>query len=157
MAFLDEEFDVQTLPQSESNFDPLPAGWYNVSIKGAELKNTKDSTGAYIAVRYDVIGPTHSGRVVWGNINIRNKSEKAEAIGRQQLGELMRAIGLAKVNDTDQLIGGNLAIKLSIREDEKYGNSNEVKGFKAIEGSQPPMPASVGKAPAAKAKPAWVK
>lgn len=158
MAFLDEEFDVLTLPVSEMNFDPLPTGWYSVSIKGAELKNTKDGTGNYIAVRYDVSGPTHAGRVVWGNINIRNKSEKASEIGRQHLGELMRAIGLAKVSDTDQLIGGNLQIKLSIREDEKYGSSNEVKAFKALDGEKPPIAmAATAKPATTKAKPAWAK
>lgn len=155
MAFLNETFNVNELPQSTGgNFDPIPAGWYQVEIKGAELKNTKDGTGSYIAIRYDVTGADYNGRVIWGNLNIRNKSEKAEEIGRQQLGELMRATGLAKVSDTDQLIGNALMVKVAIRESEQYGAQNEVKGFKAIAGSQAPMPSA---APAAKAKPAWAK
>jgi hypothetical protein len=164
MAFLSQSFDVADLPQSSGgNFEPLPAGWYSVTIAGAELKNTKAGNGQFIAVRYDVTGPTHQGRVVFGNLNIQNPSPKAEEIGRQQLGELMRSIGLAKVTDTDQLIGGNLQIKLDIKRDEQYGDKNEVRGFKAVSGGALPsmspasIPASAAQAAPAKAAPPWAK
>lgn len=141
MAFLNETFSVDTLPQSQGgNFDPLPAGFYNVAIAGAELKATRDQTGQYIAVRYDVTGPTHQGRVVFANINIRNQNPKAEEIGRAQLGELMRAIGLTTVQDTDQLIGGQLQIKVAVRPAQNgYEASNDVKGFKALGGAPAQM------------------
>ena len=156
MAQLNEVFDVNALPKSERSYEPLPAGWYNVTITGAELKATKAGTGEYIAVRYDVAGPTHAGRVVFGNLNIKNPNPTAESIGRQQLGELMRAAGFAKVEDTDQLIGGQLQIKLDIRKSEQYGDSNDVKGFKSLSGGAMPM-AVAPKAASAKAAPPWVK
>ena len=163
MAFLNETFEADNLPQGNS-YEPLPAGWYNVNVTGAELKNTKAGNGQYIAVRYDVTGPTHQGRVVFGNLNIKNPNPKAEEIGRQQLGELMRAIGLARVTDTDQLIGGSLQIKLSIRPaDGQYEAQNEVKGFKAVTGSAPTFAAPAQQAAAApaaatgKAAPPWAK
>jgi hypothetical protein len=155
MAQLNETFSADALPVSDRNFEPLPAGWYTAVVNGAEIKNTKAGTGQYIAVRYDITGPTHQGRVVFGNLNIKNPNPKAEEIGRQQLGELMRAIGLTTVQDTDQLIGGQLSIKLDVRESEQYGASNDVKGYKS-NGAVPPAAAS--KAPAvAKAAPPWVK
>lgn len=165
MAFLNETYDVNELPQGNSNYDPLPPGWYHANITGAELKSTKAGNGQYIAVRYDITGPTHQGRVVFGNLNIKNPNPKAEEIGRQQLGEIMRAIGLAKVTDTDQLIGGSLQIKLEIRTQEGYAPNNDVKGFKATSGSVPtPAAASApaqtaAAAPAAsgKAAPPWAK
>lgn len=156
MAFLGQTFDANELPQGNGgNYDPLPPGWYNAHITAAELKPTKDGSGQYINVRYDITGPTHQGRVVFGNLNIRNASAKAEEIGRQQLGELMRAIGLAKVTDTDQLIGGSLQIKLGVRDaTEQYDAQNEVKGFKAITGSVPTHAAAFAPAQAAAAAPA---
>ena len=51
MSLLNTTFNVTELPVSENSFDPLPAGWYQVNIKGAELKDTKAGTGQYIAVR----------------------------------------------------------------------------------------------------------
>ena len=161
MAFLEESFDVNELPQGNSNYDPLPAGWYTATITQAELKDTKAGNGQYIKLRYDITGPSHQGRVVFGNLNIKNPNPKAEEIGRQQLGEIMRAIGLAKVTDTDQLIGGQISIKLEVKNDAQYGASNEVKGFKSVSGSAAPAasPASpAAAAPAAtKAAPPWAK
>ena len=170
MAFLGETFGVDDLPQSDRNYELIPEGWYNVSITKAELGTTKAGTGQKIDIRYDITGPSQQGRVVFQAVNIRNQSQKAEEIGRQQLGDIMRAIGLAKVNDTDQLIGGHVNIKLAIRDkrtDEKTGKtydaSNEVKAYRAINGGAAPafQAAAPAAAPAAsapaKAAPPWAK
>lgn len=155
MAFLEHTFDVNDLPQGNNNFEPLPPGWYSANITGAELKTTKAGNGQYIAVRYDITGPTHQGRVVFGNLNIRNPNPKAEEIGRQQLGDLMRAIGLARVTDTDELIGASLSIKLEIRQQEGYEPSNDVRGYKAITSSVSTAPAASGAT--TKTAPPWAK
>lgn len=160
MAFLNEEFNVNELPQGNGNFEPLPAGWYTATISQSELKATKAGNGQYIKLRYDITGPSHQGRVVFGNLNIKNANPKAEEIGRQQLGDIMRAIGLAKVTDTDQLIGGQIAIKLEVKEDAQYGASNEVKGFKSVSGSAAPasaIPQVQNNSAPAKAAPPWAK
>ena len=154
MSFLDQAYEADSLPKS-TGFEPLPAGWYDSTVQGAELKNTKAGTGRYIAVKYAITGPTHQGRIVFANLNIKNPNPKAEEIGRSQLGELMRAIGLTKVTDTDQLIGGSLAIKLKIVKSDEYGDSNDVAGFKSLGGS---MPSVAPSAPASdKAAPPWAK
>jgi hypothetical protein len=165
MAFLTETFDVNELPHGNTgSFEPLPAGWYTASITQCELKDTKAGNGQYIKIRYDITGPSHQGRVVFGNLNIKNPNPKAEEIGRQQLGDIMRAIGLAKVTDTDQLIGGQISIKLDVKEDVQYGASNEVRGFKSVSGSSAPAlaakpaAAAAAEAPASsKSAPPWAK
>lgn len=165
MAFLNETFNAADLPQSDRNYDALPPGWYNATIAAAELTPTKAGNGAYIKVRYDITGPTHQGRVVFANLNIRNANPEAERIGRQQLGELMRAIGLATVQDTDQLVGAPVCIKLKVREArDGYEASNDVSGFKAIAGGAPSIPAAPKPAAAAPpapaatgARPPWAK
>jgi hypothetical protein len=174
MAFLGQTYAASDMPQGNNNYEPLPAGWYTANITQAELKSTVAGDGQYIKLRYDITGPTHQGRVVFGNLNIKNASAKAEEIGRQQLGEIMRAIGLAKVQDTDQLIGSSIQVKLEVRPartDEKTGKtyeaSNDVKGFKAVNGGAAPTFAAAAAAPAAvapaasaapaKAAPPWQK
>lgn len=155
MSFLDQSFEVDALPQSNS-YEPLPAGWYEANITGAELKETKAGNGQYIAVKYTITGPSFQGRTVYGNLNIKNPNPKAQEIGRSQLGDLMRSIGLAKVTDTDQLIGGSLAIKLAISKREGYDDSNEVKGFKSLSGSMPAVEKAEKATPAGdKAAPPW--
>ena len=169
MAHLDQPINASDLPEDTGgNFAPLPPGEYQTTIKDAELKATNDGTGQYIKLRLDVTGPTHAGRVVFANVNIRNKSSAAEAIGRAQLGSIMKALGMATLSDTDELIGGSLTVKLAIREartDEKTGKtyeaSNEVKAYKPNVGAMPSVATSMPKAAApaapAKAAPPWMK
>ena len=162
MAFLGETFSTDELPVSDRSYDLIPEGWYTATITKAELGMTKAGTGTKIDMRYDITGPTREGRVIFGNLNIRNPSQEAEEIGRQQLGEIMRAIGLAKVEDTDQLIGGTLQIMVGKSKPQAgYEVRNEVKGFKAVGGSAAPA-APAPAAPAATsapsgAKPPWAK
>lgn len=172
MAQLGEIIELDSLPVGiGGNYDPLPEGNYDATITSAELMPTKDGTGQYIKLRLDITGPSHQGRVVFSNINIRNASAKAEEIGRQQLGELMRAIGLSRVQDTDQLVGTHVNVKLTVREartdaasGKTYGASNEVRAYKAINGaaampqtaSKPFSAPAAAPAQAAKAAPPWM-
>ena len=156
MARLDIGFSADELPESRGDYEPLPEGWYSAEIGDAEIRVTKDGTGQYIRCRYNITGPTKAGRVVFGNLNIMNKSQKAEEIGRQQLGELMRSIGLGRIEDTDQLIGCPLQIKLSIRPAENgYAAQNDVRGFRVAEGAAPAKAAPA--ASSTKAAPPWAR
>lgn len=139
----------------ERSYDLIPPGWYVARITEATIKPTKARTGEYIAVRYDVLGPTHQGRVVYGNLNISNPNATAEKIGREQLSDLLLAIGLASLADTDQLIGGTCQIKIAVQEGtDGYQDRNEVKGWKvtteAVKGPQ-----TVAAPTSAKAAPPW--
>jgi hypothetical protein len=139
MSFLGESFDIDQMPVSERSYDLLPDGWYHAKITKADAKPTKDQSGQLIAVRYDIVGPTQQGRVIFANINIRTRNPEAERIGREQLGSVMRAIGLRKLEDTDQLIGGELQIKVKTSPaKDGYEARNDVSGFKALEGSSLP-------------------
>lgn len=154
---LDETFRVADLPKTESrSFDPLPEGVYEVRIAGAEVKTTKAGNGKYLAIRYDVLTGEHERRVVFGNLTLRNPNLVAEQIGRQQLGELLQAIGKSDMEDTDELIGSTLKIKVIIRESDQYGPSNEVKGFRSAGGASKPAAAPAAAAPG-KASPPWAK
>ena len=85
------------------------------------------------------------------------------------MGNLLRALGIAKLTDTDQLVGGNVEIKLAVREAEgQYEAQNELKGFKSVSGSSSmaSKSTSAGKASAptangptanGKAPPPWAK
>lgn len=161
MAQLGYTISQNDLPEDNGgDFAPIPAGQYTARIADASIENTKAGTGQYIKLRLDITGPSHEGRVVFSNLNIKNPSQKAEEIGRQQLGAIMRAINLPSLQDTDQLIGGNLSIKVGIRKSEEYGDQNEVKAYKAVEGSAAPAPAQAAQQPAAapaSGKPSWMK
>jgi hypothetical protein len=163
MALLNESFRADDLPPS-GNYDPIPAGKYQAKIAEASVGLTKSGTGEYIKVRWDILGPAHQGRVVFQNLNIRNQSSAAEEIGRRQLGEIMRAIGLASVQDTDQLVGGEAEIKVTVKQSDEYGPRNEVSATMPLAKGQLPQPVAASKpamaAPAAapsRAAPPWAR
>jgi hypothetical protein len=153
------DFNPSDVPATEKSFEVLAPGWYTASITGAEVKQTKSGTGQYLRVEYTISGPSGAGRKVWSNYNVRNENPKAESIGREQLAELCRCVGLARVNDTDQLLGANVSVKLKVREASGgYEAQNEVQGHKSLEGSATPAPAAAKGAPAkAGPKPPWAK
>lgn len=158
---LGQIFNRDEMPTNTNNFEPIPAGWYTAHIAKAEVRATRDGTGNYINMQLSITGPSYEGRVVFGTINLRNKSQKAEEIGRAQLGDLMRALGLARVQDTDELVGGHVSIKVAVETSEGYEPRNTVKAYKAIDGSAPPAPSKPaigGQTPATGGStPPWVK
>jgi hypothetical protein len=159
MAFLGQEFKADELPEPQS-FDPIPGGEYTATVTRSELKQTKAGTGQYISLGWQVEGPSHQGRIVFDNININNPSEKAEEIGRRQLNELLRAIGMARVSDTDELIGSTCVIRVGVEKSEQYGDKNNVKGYKALNGASAPRVATLATATASTsngAAPPWAR
>lgn len=165
MAYLGQTFNVADhVPSSP---DPVPAGWYTAKITDAKVKDTKAGTGNFLEVTFSIIGPSYEGRCVWGRFNLKNPNPQAEQIGQAQFMDMARAIGLEVVDDSDQLLGGELDIKVTVKKgDEQYNDSNDVKGFKALQGMtvitqkpvQKPDPQPVGAgAPAKAATPPWAK
>lgn len=162
MARLDSTIDVEKLPEA-GDFSALEPGWYSCTIIETSLENTKSGTGQYIKLKFQVEAPIRAGAVFWGNLNIRNDSEKAEHIGRQQLRALCESVGLRSVSDTDDLLNRQMDVKVKLRPAEGvFKAQNEPDGFdawgkKAGKVGIPSKPgvvkASVVKASAVKAKP----
>ena len=146
MARLDEVFTLDSVPAQTTSYDAIPAGLYEASIMNAEIKDSQKG-GQYINIRFDITGPSHASRVVFGMITLSNANPKAEEIGRQQLGELIRCIGLDKLADTDQLIGGKLIIKVTVETTEKYGEQNRVAGFRPVKSGAPSAEAKTNTPP----------
>jgi len=166
IGFSFTEDDLQST--GDGDFSPLPAGEYSVTIDGADLKQTKAGDGTYINLKMIVDGPTHMGRIVFSMLNIQNPSQKSEAIGRGQLGDILRILGIqaATFEDTDQLLSGQIIVKLAVKDAvyvtdergnkvEKYKAGNDVKAYKPLAGgAQAPTPRQAAPAPQRQATPA---
>lgn len=111
----------------------LPEGKYEVSVTGAQVKSTKAGTGQYISMELTVQDKDHKGRKVWHNFNIKNPSEKAVEIGKQQLVDFLVSakskIAETKLESVTQLLGLRCTAKIIIEESEQYGDKNRVHYF----------------------------
>lgn len=128
MANLGMNFDVNSVG-AEANFDPVPAGWYNVKIVDSENKPTKAGDGWYVAVSYEILDGQYVGRRLFENLNLGNASIQAREIAFKSLGAIGRAVGVHQIQDTSQLHGIPLKVKVSVRKDPngQYGDSNNVQ------------------------------
>lgn len=139
----------------------LPAGLYEVSIADAEVTDTRAGTGKMLKVEYDVTGPTHANRKVWQYINLTNANQQAEQIGRGQLSSLCRAVGIAQLKDSDELLGRQLRVRLKVRPAKgDYEESNDVAAHESLSMPAAPVAAQAAQqaTPAAKKAAApWAK
>lgn len=134
MSFIDfSTFDVNAAEYNEnSSFDLVPAGWYQMFISKAELRPTR-SGGSMISVTYDITGPSHQNRKIFGNFNWENANPVAQEIGRKQFAQQVRALGLPGIQSLDDLINLPFDGKVGIQKskDPQYEDSNRVTAFAA--------------------------
>lgn len=144
--------------EAAQGFDPLPTDVaFHFEIGEADLAETQ-SGGTMVKVRCNVLGPSHANRVVFANLNIQNASEKAEAIGKSQLKMICDALGIARLTDTDELLGGQFLAHCKTEAAKNGYDAKSILDFStitALDGGTP-MPAKAAK-PAAPAKPAGAK
>lgn len=131
---------AQEIQNTDANaFDVIPQGQYVLHVSKTELVDTKDKTGAYVKVTFDVMGPTHQGRKIFANFNIRNNSATAEQIGKQQLKQLIVAGHVQEpLQDTDQLLGAEVLGDVIVKPaHDKYGESNTVRKYREVGSAMP--------------------
>ena len=135
----------------QATFTPIPAGIYTTMITDSEVKPTK-SGGEMAVFTLQVVDGEHRGRKVFARINTKNHSAEAERIGQSQLSALCHAVGVLELSDTAQLHGKPVRVKVKIRKDDTYGDSNEVSGYEAVNGAvahHAPVAPAAHQAPAA--------
>lgn len=126
--------------EPNAGFEPLPAGWYNVRIVASELKPTSDGTGKYISLQFEVLDGQYANRRVFTNLNIENKNPTAVNIAYADLSAICRVCGVVDLQDTVQLHGIPLQIKVTIKpadEARGYDAGNNVKGYRDQYGRDP--------------------
>ena len=144
-------FDASTVSPSES-IEAIPAGWYNAQIDQSEMKPTKDGSGAYLELRFSVLDGQYANRKVFSRLNLRNANAVAQEIAYKQLSAICHATGVLQVQDSQQLHGRPLKIKVKVRAASgDYEASNEISSFKNIneqvDGPVGGAPAAAGGAP----------
>lgn len=156
MAMLPTEaFDIEV--EEKKEYPPIPAGDYSVVIKEAELKDTMKG-GMRVAVRYEIEAGALAGRLVFDSLNIINKGDNAkitEQIARRKLHQIFEAIGKTGAQDTNDMLGGRLKLRIKLTNNPDF--PNEVSKYMPLDAvvatrqSFTPPPAAPEPEPAAAA------
>lgn len=154
------DFDPNSV-EPTTGFDPIPAGWYLVSIDDAKVVDTKKKDGKRLTLEETVLGGDYNGRKVFHGINLSNPSTKCVEIGQRELASLGQALGLAAITDSAELLGRQVMAKVKVKSDEGRDPDNEVTAYKSADEttkpatspktippkSQAPKPAPMAKTP----------
>lgn len=152
MAQLPSGFNAENYDDM-NDFEALPAGEYEAKIKESKMVDTKDGTGQMLKLTLEICSGQYQGRLLWTNLNLINSSEQAVEMAHKELATICRACGKVSVNDSEELHGIPMTIKLKVKPaTAQYPAGNVVANYKPLAGlAQPARPSSA--APAKPAKP----
>lgn len=158
MSFWNDEVIRDADNNTGGGFEPIPAANYTLILVDSEMKETKQGTGHYINVQFEVVAPAFAGRKLFAKYNIDNPSPEAVSIGLGQLKALCNACNkpnwyeelktcpsLDKVKthvDTLHATLNNIPFiaRITIKNDPVYGAQNVITNTKACEGAAVPAP-----------------
>lgn len=121
--------------------DPIPAGKYPVVITESEMKPTKNGSGSYLQLTFQIIEGDFKNRVLWARLNLNNPNATAVQIARAELSAICRAVGVLAPRDSTELHNLPLVIHVRCKKRPDTGEiSNEIRGYSKKE--QPAVSAS---------------
>lgn len=118
----------------DTGFDVVPAGWYNAMVDESELRPTKDGTGAYLNLRFEVVDGQYKGRKIFSRFNIKNANPQAQEIAHKQLSAVCHAVGVLDLQNSEMLHNRPMKIKVRIKKDKEgqYDDQNEITSYKNV-------------------------
>lgn len=126
-------FDATQVAPDTGGGDPVPAGWYNVMIDESEMKPTKTEGGLRLSLRFTILDGQYVNRKVFTGLNLKNANPVAQEIAYKQLSAICHAVGIMQVQDSSQLHGRPLKIKVKVRAASgDYEASNDITAYKNI-------------------------
>lgn len=141
MAFLGQTYEPVTEPP-QNEFEPLPSGEYLGIIIDSEMKATKNGSGQYLELTYQVIDGPMKGRKVWSRLNLLNQNAKAQEIAQRDFASIRYACNVGNINDSVQLhnIPHVIRVEFVPANPTKGQNrdGNEIRGWKRAEGVAAP-------------------
>ena len=121
--------------EPNTSYEPIPAGWYQAIISSSEMKATRDGYGEYLSLTLQIIEGNYQNRLVFARLNLKNANDVAVDIAKKDLAAICRAVGVMSPQASEELHDKPLMIKVKVRAAQgEYDASNDVAGYKAVEG-----------------------
>lgn len=145
MASLGQKFDATQHDTTQSDYSELPNGIYKMEIEASDVVPTKDGKGTILKTTNVVVEPEdYKGRKLFNNYNLENQSAQAQEIGQKQFAALCRAIGVAEVEDSEDLHFRPFTVRVGLgkpSKDGQYPARAEIKRYFFEDEGNVPEPA----------------
>lgn len=137
MAFFGDSGFDSTAKENQKVNTCLPAGEYPVVLVASERKATKDDSGAYLKMDFQITRGEFQNQHLFQNLNLwlANTDEKkrtAIQIAKGQLSELCRAVGVGTPKDSAELHGVEMMVRINAKENGEYGLQNNITTYRPI-------------------------
>ncbi len=94
----------------------LPPGEYVATIVKSEKRPSRaNPQNEMISLEFSVHEGEHEGRRFWTNLNLWNTNSQAVEIAQRELNSICHAIGKLRVDDSEDLHGIPMRVKLGFR------------------------------------------
>lgn len=120
----------------ETGIPLLPEGLYEVQVETVEVKPTKDGRGQMLSLKYGLAEAAETvngesvspGFPIFDRVSLNVTEKYSPAKRLAAIMDCFIGARTPKLN-TEDLIGKSGVVRLKIRRDEQYGESNEVKSY----------------------------
>ena len=124
-------FNAEEVEPAEGGFPVIPAGDYTVIITQSEMKpGSRDPSSQVLHLQLQVVGGPNQNFKLRAFLNLVNKNETAQKIGKGQLSAICRAVGVMTPNDSSELHNKPLTAVVTVQTDGDGNKRNQVSGFK---------------------------
>lgn len=150
-------------PNAEASkpFEIIPAGEYLAMIVDSDMKDLNaPKVGRYLELAFEIIDGPQKGRKLWARLNLENASQQAVEIANRDLAAIREAVGVPNPIDSAELHNRPLLIRVDVelagtkRRNNTVADkdSNNIKGYKRIDGAAPvaTTPAAAAATPGSK-------
>ncbi len=135
MAELPDVFAVDDDTERMSEFGLMPTDdLYLGHIEKSEIKKTKAKTGLRLNMQVEieesrVNEEKYKGRLVFIGLNIKNPNAQCVAISKKELASICDAVGLAEVEDSEELHDISFGFKMKVEMSEGFGDKNVINKY----------------------------
>jgi hypothetical protein len=152
-------FDATTVDPN-MGFEPVPKNDYLSMMTDSEFKPTKANDGSeYLQCTWEILEGEYKKRLIFGRLNVRNKSDAAVKIAEGELSAICHAVGVLKPKDSSEFHGkpAILSVDIEERNDKPGSFSNVIKDYSAVGSAQAQPTGSKTETTTDPAKPPWKK
>lgn len=130
MAYLPDEYNPSEHDPMR-DFSAIPPGEYLARIIKTEMKPTRDNTGQYLQIEFEVLTESFKGSRLWARLNLVNKNAEAVKIAKQELRSISDALGITQAwRDSNILHGKPLIVKVRLDPaTDKYPEGNSITNY----------------------------
>jgi|SRR5215470_1465073 hypothetical protein len=149
------ELIINELPEDDE-FEPIPAGKYVAEIINSDVVSNKNEDGIILKLTIKIVEGDFSGRLIFENLNIENKNEKAQKIALSMLRKLCVAVNFeGTLKNSVELHGVPIIVSVVIKPEQGgYPSKNSIRKFEKYQSNiQSPKDSNLK----SKDAPSWLK